>query len=299
MRYVVAIDVGGTFIKSALVSEDLKILEKQTHPTPNNDPLGELVAGEIANIFNLYKQTHPELNITALGLVTPGACDEKNGEVIWAGNLNWRNVPIKKMVAALVSVPVAFGHDVRTAMVAEQRLGKAHDCQDAILIPIGTGIAAAIVQAGIIYSNRGFFGEVGHLKVNHQRKCVCGQIGCLEAISSASAICANYLDLTGKSLSAEAIVELAKNQDLPAQKVWRAAIDGLAIAIEVLITLFAPEKIILAGGVSNAGEFLLSPIKEKVTSALTFQIKPELSIAKFGSDAGVIGTALIALDTLK
>ncbi len=295
MRYVAAIDVGGTFIKAALVSENLEIIEKSSTNTPKNDLTGEATATAIAELVKSFESKHP---VDAVGFAVPGAIDEVHGVVRWAGNLQWKNIPIRALVEKATHKPVAFKHDVRTGMVAEQRKGAAHGFNQSIFIPIGTGFAAAFVIDGEIRSSDGYAGEIGHVNVGGPRACVCGKSGCLEAISSALAISNNYREKSGKDLTSAEIVAAAEQGDATAQEVWNEAVHFIGVAIEMLITTLAPEVIVFGGGVSKAGNSLLAPLEKYLDDRLTFQRRPALRIAHFGSDAGTIGCALIAFDRI-
>jgi glucokinase len=177
------------------------------------------------------------------------------------------------------------------------RSGAAQGIKDAIFIPIGTGIAAALIINGEIQSAQGNAGEIGHLNVNGKRLCVCGKVGCLEAVSSALAISSTYAEQGGvTNTSTEEIFELVTSGDPLATAVWQSATDSMSKACEILITVLAPEVIVFGGGLSNAGETLLAPIRKHLESSLTFQRKPRLEIAQHGSRAGIIGCAMIAFD---
>ena len=293
MEYVAAVDVGGTSIKAALVSSDFSIIDTATTPTPKGDTTGIETARAIAKLVFAFELQHP---IAAIGFAVPGALDEPAGVARWTGNLGWKNVPIRDLVAKETNKPIAFAHDVRTGMVAEMRKGAAQGFANSIFIPIGTGIAAALVIDGAIRSSDGYAGEIGHVNVGHQRLCVCGKHGCLEAISSAWSIGENYREQSGKSATSEEIFNLAKSGDAIATKVWDEAIHYMAVACEQLITILSPEAIIFGGGVSIVGDDLINPLKAKLEERLTFQRMPQLLIAHFGSQAGTIGCAMLALD---
>jgi glucokinase len=293
MKYVAAIDVGGTSIKAALVSSEFTIIDTAAAPTPKNDSTGAQTAEIIATLIHAFEEKKP---VSAIGLAVPGALDELAGTSRWSGNLGWKNVPIRDLVSKKTGKPVAFGHDVRTGMVAEMRNGAAKGFANSIFIPIGTGIAAALVIDSAIRSADGFAGEIGHVNVGHNRLCVCGKNGCLEAISSANSIGENYRDISGKSATSEEIFNLAKIGDVVALKVWEEAIYYLAIACEQLITILSPEAIIFGGGVSIVGNELIDPLTHLLKQRLTFQRMPELLIAHYGAQAGTIGCAMLALD---
>jgi glucokinase len=295
MKYVAAVDVGGTSIKAALVSQDLEVVSTTSKSTPQSDLFGVETAKTIASIVTEFSKVH---SVSAVGFAVPGALSESEGISRWTGNLGWKDLPIREIVAGEVQLPVAFGHDVRVGALAELRSGAAREFQQSIFIPIGTGIAAALVIDGEIRNSDGYAGEIGHLNVGHDLPCVCGLSGCLETISSASAISREYHRRTGYSVSAKKILKRIRSDD-HAWQVWEQALAYLAIALEDLITILAPEAIIFGGGLSQAGAALIEPLKAIVFDRLTFQRRPEFLIAHYGANAGTIGSAIIALDLLE
>jgi glucokinase len=297
VNYVVAVDVGGTEIKSALVDSDLNIIAMINSPTPKADKTG---VETVTAIVGLVSQFSKQQTISAVGLAVPGALDEPAGTSRWSGNLQWNNLPIRDLLAEAINKPVAFGHDVRTAAVAEMRSGAAKGARNAIFIPVGTGIAAALIIDGEIRSADGFAGEIGHVNVNGKYPCVCGKSGCLEAASSTLAISKAYEVHSGKTgVTTEEIYKLVVAGDPIATQVWNDATAAMARACEVLITILAPDVIVFGGGLSNAGETFLKPIREYLDSSLTFQRKPRLEIAHYKSQSGAIGCAMLAFDLVK
>jgi len=297
VSYVVAVDVGGTEIKSALVDSDFNVIATTTAPTPKADSTGAETVKAIAAIVVEFAQ---QQTIAAVGLVVPGALDEPAGTSRWSGNLQWNNLPIRDLLHAAINIPVAFSHDVRTAAVAEMRNGAAKGARNAIFIPVGTGIAAALIIDGEIRSAEGFAGEIGHIDVNGKYPCVCGKTGCLEAASSTLAISKAYEAQSGKSgTTTEEIYQFVIAGDAVATNVWNDATSAMARACETLITILAPEVIVFGGGLSNAGETFLKPIRDYLDSTLTFQRKPRLEIAHYGAKAGTIGCAMLAFDLVK
>jgi len=297
VNYVVAVDVGGTEIKSALVDSDLIVISTINAPTPKADKTG---VETVKAIVELIAQFSKQQTVSAVGLAVPGALDEPAGTSRWSGNLQWENLPIRNLLADAVNIPVAFGHDVRTAAVAEMRSGAAKGARNAIFIPVGTGIAAALIIDGEIRSAEGYAGEIGHVNVNGKYPCVCGKSGCLEPASSTLAISKAYAADSGKAgVTTEEIYKLVVEGDPIATKVWNDATSAMARACEILITILAPELIVFGGGLSNAGETFLKPIREYLDSSLTFQRKPRLEIAHYKSQAGAIGCAMLAFDLVK
>lgn len=297
MNYVVAVDVGGTEIKSALVDSDLNLIATINAPTPKADKTG---VETVKAIVGLVSEFSKQQTVSAVGLAVPGALDEPAGTSRWSGNLQWNNLPIRDLLAKAINMPVAFGHDVRTAAVAEMRSGAAKGARNAIFIPVGTGIAAALIIDGEIRSAEGYAGEIGHINVNGKYPCVCGKFGCLEPASSTLAISKAYAADSGKTgVTTEEIYKLVVAGDPIATQVWNDATSAMARACEVLITILAPEVIVFGGGLSNAGETFLKPIRDYLDSSLTFQRKPRLKIAHYKSQAGAIGCAMLAFDLVK
>ena len=294
MSYVIAVDVGGTGIKCALIDSQLNVLETAHTPTPKGDRTGEATVGAIANLYGNFARKY---EILALGLAVPGTLDEPNGIARWAGNLQWQDLKIVELVKNKLNIPVAFRHDVRAGAYAEQQLGSLKGVLNGIFIPIGTGIASAIILDGEIRTADGYAGEVGHISVGSDRECVCGRKGCLEATSSTLAISSEYSKRTGKDLSTLEIVNIV-NSDNTANQVWQEAIKGISSALLNLTTLLAPEVIVIGGGLSESGELLLSSLRADLYSHLTFQRKPELKLAHFGSRSGTVGCGLIAWELL-
>lgn len=294
MKHVVAVDIGGTDIKSALVNERFEVLATSTTPTPKPDPTGVKTLEVVARIVEGFSAQNP---VSAVGLGVLGVFDDALGICRWSGNLQWRDFPIRDLLQSRLNLPVAAGHDIRTAGVAEARDGAAAGYSNSIFIAIGTGIAASLVIDGEIRSSAGFAGEIGHLNVNGKFPCVCGRSGCLEAASSALAISTAYNKAAGtRGVTTEAVAQLVKDGDAIAISIWNDAMQALATACEALITILAPEAIVFGGGLAKSGELLLSPISSALDEALTFQRKPELKIAHYGALAGTIGCAMMAFD---
>jgi len=286
MSQVAAIDVGGTFIKAALVNKNLDVIKTESAPTPKNDLTGINTVAEIKNLVTGFG------NVDAIGLAVPGTLDEKKGIARWAGNLNWRDLPIVDLLKKSIDLPVAFSHDVRAGAVAELRAGAAKNYANSIFIPIGTGIAAALIIDGEIRSADGFAGEIGHLNVGGNTPCVCGKVGCLETEASAAAISKKY----GGGKSAEEVLNLARSGDQKAKVIVDDSVEFIARGCEVLATVLGPEAIIFGGGLAQSSDLLIDPLKVNLDHKLTFQRKMELKTAKFGVLAGTIGCSMLAFD---
>ncbi|HEY1733529.1 MAG TPA: ROK family protein [Acidimicrobiales bacterium] len=294
---VVGVDVGGTAVKAVLVDAHASVLAEQRRPSPSAGPgIAARVVETIVDVVDTLA-AGTATPITGIGLVVPGIVDEAAGVARRSGAFDWHNLPLPALVSERLGLPVAFGHDVRSGGLAEARLGAAQGCSDVVFIPIGTGISASLQIAGRPFAGGGFAGELGHVDVGHAERCVCGRPGCLEAIASASAISRRYRARSGRGvIGAEAVARLVAHGDPDARAVWDEAVDSLALALSWLAGVLAPETVIIGGGLSRAGDLLMTPLAERTEQRLTFQRRFRLLPAALGERAGCLGAALLALD---
>jgi glucokinase len=295
---VAALDVGGTTVKAALLDEQLQpqaTLREETARSADGKALAEQVAGIVTRLSEQAGTGAP----AAVGVVVPGIVDEEIRVCHFSANLDWREVPFGEILEARLGLPVAFGHDVTAGGIAEFRVGAGQGCTNAAFIPVGTGIAAALLLEGRIHRAHGQAGEVGHIDVGHSLKCGCGAVGCLEAISSAASIARRYTERTGRAADgAQQVVEAARHGDEAAIAVVSDALDGLGHGILTLITLLGLEVVVLGGGLFTAADYVLEPVREWLAAHVMFQQMPELRVAKLGDEAGRLGAGLLALDRL-
>ncbi|GAB3557765.1 ROK family protein [Spelaeicoccus albus] len=288
-----AVDVGGTDIKSALVDGNGDLHDVRRTPTPvipgDGEATGRAIVDTVAGLV--------PAGVAAAGLIVPGWVDDARGVAVQSENLGWRNFDFRTRLEAELGIPVGFGHDVRAAGLAEYRLGAAREYSSVAVVPIGTGIAAALILDGQPYSGDGLAGEIGHLRVADGPACACGSRGCLEAVASAGAIARIYRRRTGDDVDgAREVIARMHAGDRTAAEIWRAALDALATAFTALTTLIAPEAIVIGGGLGAAGNDLFDPLADRIAASLTFQRPPVLVPAGFGQDAGLIGAGLLARD---
>lgn len=296
---VLAFDVGGTDMKSAIVDAEGRVLGLRRTPTPRDsgDPAGAIVAA-LAELARLHRSEAPGVQPIAAGVSVPGLVDERAGVGIFASNLGWRDAPIRELADRALGLPVAFGHDVRAAGDAEHRLGAARGLGDVVVLAIGTGIAGSLVLDGRPYSGGGFAGELGHaLSDPDGDPCTCGARGCLETIASAGAIARRYAAASGNSVpGAREVLAAAQSGDADAVRIWDDAVRALAEAIARLVASIAPEAVVIGGGLAQAGPALFEPLGERLDGLLSFHRRPALIRARLGDDAGLLGTALAARD---
>jgi glucokinase len=237
----------------------------------------------------------------AVGIAVPGVVDEENGIAVWSSNVGFRDVPLRARIEERLGLPAALGHDVRVGGIAEARLGAGRGERHVLFAAIGTGIAAALVVNGSGYHGaHGAAGELGHIVVRPGGiPCPCGARGCLEAVSSARAIGERYSELSGLKDATAFDVVSRLNSDKIARQVWYEAIQALADGLITAQALFDVSVLVLGGGLAEAGDTLLLPLKSEMEKRLTFHRMPKIVRAALGDTAGCKGAALLALDHLE
>lgn len=293
-RLVAAIDVGGTSIKSALVAEDLRVVRTLRTPTRRVD--GTVDVKQIIELIDELRGMAGAATVSGVGVAAPGIIDERRGIARAAVNLGWRDLPLREQLSDAAGIPVALGHDVRTGGLAEFTVGAATGVHNAMFVPIGTGIAAAVLVDDHRLDADGYAGEIGHIVVDPGGAvCGCGIRGCLETVASAAFIARHYAERSGRPVTRAAEVAVAVEAGDPdAVAVWDRAVDGLAAALTTAITLLAPEIIAIGGGLAESGDTLLVPLRESLVGRMAFQRKPTLVRAALGDNAGCIGAGILA-----
>ncbi|MFE2751062.1 ROK family protein [Actinosynnema sp. NPDC059335] len=295
-RHVIAVDVGGTGTKAALVTGTptgvRPVLQRRSATRPGGDAVVEDVTALVHDLRAASE--HP---VEAVGVVVPGIVDEATGTGVYSTNLGWADYPFRDRIAAATGLPTAFGHDVRAGGLAELRQGNARGLTDAVIMPIGTGIAAALVVDGRVSVAPG---EIGHVDVGHGDPCGCGQTGCVEARASSAAIARRYTERTNRPVAGAAdVAALLTEGDPDALAVWREAVDALARGILLLAALLGPRAVVLGGGLALAGPRLTDPLGGRLDELIAFHRRPELRLAALGDEAGCLGAALLAIDMLE
>jgi len=291
----IAIDVGGTEIKAGLVRGE-KILMSKRWPTEREKG----PAHAIKQVLTATEQMFAEFQeAKAIGLVVPGVVNTQTGLAEYSENIGWRNVPLVQLIQDITKLPVGFDHDVRAGGTAESTFGAGRGFQNSFFMPIGTGISGAITINGHQLDDP-FSGEIGHLDVKSGIECACESSGCLETVSTGPSIIRAYNLLSKKQLKdAREVSEAAQSGDLVAEKIWGAAVEAIAFALNAYINILSTEVIILGGGVSKAGDALIEPIKKYLNHRLTFLPCPKIVIAELGDQAGMIGAGIAASRALR
>jgi glucokinase len=289
---VVAVDVGGTTIKGAVVDQAGEFVRELSRPTPAAEGPDAVVGALLETIAELRAGG----DTRAVGVVVPGAVDASLGRAVFSANLGFRDMPVREIVQEATGLPALLEHDVRAAGVAEQELGATAGVDDYVLAVIGTGIAAVVRSGGrTVTGATGVPGELGHIPVwPGGEQCTCGQRGCLERYASAAAIARRYAKAGGEpGLSAADVLARAED-DRRARRVWADAVEALALAFSTCTLLLDPELIVIAGGLSEAGEALLRPVERELAKLVVWHSRPAVRLSPLGGRAGLLGAALLA-----
>jgi len=299
---VIALDVGGTHIKGAVVADDGALLHAErwfTRPGRGADALVDTVLGCASDLTALAGRSGREP--AAAGLVVPGVVDETAGRAVSAAALDWRDTPLRQWLAEHLGLPVAFGHDVRAGGRAEARLGAGRGCRSFAFVRAGTSVAATLMVDGRpLTGGPGGAADLGHLVVRPGgAPCHCGNRGCLETLASSTAIARHYRQAGGRPGATARDVQLAASTGEPiAARVWTQTVEALSDALATLTALLDPERIVLGGSLAAAGEPLFAALTATAAARSALRTPPPIVPAALGHQAGCLGAALLAQDLL-
>jgi glucokinase len=309
----IGIDVGGTGIQVGLVSRELKIISEASIPTRTDIPFEDQVEQIASCVLSVIASAgcKPE-EVESVGVGIPGIASS-SGEIIKCTNMGWHHVPFADVFKRFCDKPVFVDNDANVAALAESVAGVSAGTSSSVFITIGTGIGSGIIIDGKIWKGcHGIGGELGHVIFDLDGvPCSCGNHGCLERYCSATAIIRmgreavkqhpdsmlmNLADHNPSNLNAKMILDAARQEDPVAVEVYHKFIGYLAQAIASVVNLIDPEVIVLGGGVSKAGTFLLRPLIREFPRYVLFddQQLPEIKLAVLGSEAGIIGAAMLS-----
>lgn len=289
---VLGLDVGGTTIKSGLVDSLGNLTDLRRTPTPQ-DTSGEKLVATLSELVGSYKESSPA--ISAVGLCVPGIVDSENGIAVWSGTLGWRDLPLASHLWSKTGLPVKLVHDVTAGGIAEQTIGAAKGFDSAVVIAIGTGLAASVILDGKIYRPHSAVGELGHVPTRNNRPCVCGKNGCLEMTCSGGALSRNYEAATTVKLAAHEIIEKAEAGEPAAKRLWDEFIAELGFAIHYIAGLLGPQAIVIAGGFGYLENRIIDPLNAYLDGVITIQKRPQIITSKLEGTSGCIGAGLSAI----
>jgi len=305
---IVLTDFTGNFLWSNLVS---------VNPMDAQEKILAQILDLTDEAINICRDQN--LYVLGLGLSAPGTVDLKNETLVFAPNLQWRNVPLRKIFSEHTGLNVYLENDANAAAVAEHLFGSAQRCEDFIFVVVSTGIGGGLFLNGNLYRGKdGYAGEIGHSPIVTEpfhKPCHCGNLGCWETYANQHSIIqrvenrlANKRESIIPSLSSEQdgylSISIIKQAAVKGDKVALEALtetgEALGLGFASLIDAFNPEKIILGGSLSIVGKYLLPSIKEIATKHSLSDVSPKVDIllSGFDTDAILIGAISIVVDDI-
>lgn len=312
-NYVVGIDIGGTNTVIGIVDQQGNIMETSSVKTGEYARVEDYVEAVCDVLLLLIKAYGGTEKFRGIGIGAPNG-NYYRGTIEEAPNLPWKGVIyLAQMFKERTGIPAALTNDANAAALGEMVYGAARGMKDFIMITLGTGVGSGIVVNGqMLYGHDGFAGELGHVCVDRSpeaRVCGCGRKGCLEAYCSATGVARTAREILSMTNEDSLLRELPSEQ-ITSKDVYDAAIKGDKIAIEIFrrtgeilgrtiadfIAFSSPEAIVLFGGLTKAGDFIMKPIQEALDSNIMpiFKGKAQLLVSKLkDADAAVLGASAL------
>ena len=315
--HVLGVDIGGTKLAVGIADELGALVFSEripSNPTEAAEPtLGRLV--------DLCRRAIAEsgVPVVAAGVGCVGPLDQKTGYVIRPVNLpGWKDVALVDTLRNALGIPVYLDNDANAAALGEHRFGAGRGVRNMVYLTISTGIGGGIIIDNHLYQGEnGNAGELGHMSVNYAgRPCGCGNLGCIEAYASGTAIAARtreavaaapsaaeapiLLSLSGgiDKINSQHVIEAARRGDPIALKIWDETIVALGSCMVSVINIFNPSRIVLGGGVTHAGDLLFNPLRRQTKKHAIPMLHDICDIvpAKLGDQVGVLGAVAVAWD---
>ncbi|CAN5289897.1 ROK family protein [soil metagenome] len=309
---VIAIDLGGTNIRCALVRADGHV-EKRESVRTHAEAGPDAVIARIADVIGLVSVGCG--GDVPVGIASPGPLDPRTGTILFTPNLpGWRDVPLVARVEASTGRRIALQNDGNCGALGEAAFGSARGVRNLVYLALGTGIGGGVISNGVLIDGaQGYGAEVGHVVVALDGpRCTCGSVGCLEAYTSGWAI-RREAELVATTADGDRLKELAGNGDLHAGVVAEAASEGHPASLEIMnragralgaamgafANIFNPSMIVVGGGVASIGETLLRPARAALLEHSFVDMRRELTVtySSLGKDTGLLGAAALALRT--
>jgi glucokinase len=311
MRRAIGLDIGGTKIAGGVVDENGALLAELTERTPEESD-ADAVAPILLDLVERLRAKHPD--VAAVGVGAAGIVAWPEGRMIWAPNNHYEDWPVREQLEAATGLPAVVDNDANVATLAEARLG-ARRYRELVLVTVGTGIGGGLVLGGQIYRGpTGRGAELGHIVLNPDGpECGCGNHGCFEAYASGTALTrmgreaadddpdgliarlgAEQGGVTGKTVTAA-----AAQGDAVARGLFERLGRWLGVGVASLANIFELEAVAVAGGLVETGDLLLEPARRAAREcayAPRARVTVPILPATFGSDAGMVGAALLALE---
>jgi len=304
---VFAVDLGGTYLRIALIDGSGNFHQQSKQPTPKSDSPHCVVDALVAAAGKWSNQGGRR--IVAASIMVPGTVDTKNATVVQAPNLpSLSNFSLKAVLEDRLGWPVLLENDANAAAVGEMWLGAARGCRDVVSVTLGTGVGGGVILDGELWRGaHGSAGEIGHTTVDpfSGLQCKCGNVGCLELFASATAIVRMTREsllrfpdsvLHRGELTAEVIYDAGRAGDELALSVFKKFGTYLGIGLANLINIVDPEIIVIAGGAVNGwslfASYMQQEVNERAVGATAQQVR--IAAAECGDNAGLLGAARLA-----
>ncbi len=307
----IAVDFGGSKIIVGLIDKTGNVLTKLREPSSQD--IDKAISTISRLIERLLEANKKQLkNIAGIGISVPGMADSRSGSLLYAPFYDLKNFPLARVIENSFGIKTCIENDVNSSALAELRFGHGKRVKDFFWITISNGVGGALVTNGRLYKGaHSLAGEIGHIVVkNHGKICDCGKRGCLETIASGRAIertvaskikngnrsiIPRMIGGPHKTLNAKVVCEAARKGDPLARKVLQEVAEYLGKAISTVINICDPQMVILGGGVSQAGNLLLDPVRKKVKECAIMSDYRAVPITrtKLGYYASLVGAATL------
>ena len=305
-RYVFGVDIGGTTVKLGLFSEEGVLLEQWEIPTVKENGGASILPNVAESVKGKMEERHiREEDVAGIGVGAPGAVDEEGTLVGGAVNIGWKPFNIPEALGAYINVPIKAANDANAAAYGELWQGGGKGSANMVAVTLGTGVGGGIVVNGSLLNGAtGAGGEIGHIHLvdGETESCGCGNRGCLEQYASATGI-ARLAErrlakdekpslLRGRNLSAKSVFDAVKAGDEVAIEIAEQFGEYLGKGLAVVAAVVNPEVFVIGGGVSKAGEILLSFVEPAYKKYAFHQCRgARFALAELGNDAGIYGAA--------
>ncbi|NLW20651.1 MAG: ROK family glucokinase [Clostridiales bacterium] len=310
--FYIGIDLGGTHIAAGVTDSAGRILARDSTPTRAERPYQAVIADMAACALSALDQSgHSLEEVAALGVGIPGIAQNDRGVVIFCTNLGWEQVPLREELQRYIDKPVFIDNDATLAGLAESMAGVSRGASSSVFLTLGTGVGGGIIFDGKPWTGaHGVASELGHLTLALDGvPCTCGKDGCLERYCSATALIrlakealaerpdSQMLRLAGspEGIDGKLVIDCARAGDPAALAAFERYTRYLALAINTIVSFIDPQMIVLGGGISQAGAFLLDAVRAKIPQYLMFKTMPfgRVELAVLGNSAGIIGAAML------
>lgn len=297
---VLGIDIGGTMIKFGVIDSDYRIIHRCAIETLAQEGDIAIVRRMIGKIQELQK----EFPLEGIGVGTPGQTDSERGICVRAANLPYHNTPMKEMVEEATGLPMILANDATCAICGELVAGVGREYDDFLMITLGTGVGGGIVLGGKAYFGKeGKAGEFGHMIIERDGlPCPCGQKGCYEQYASVTALIRRtkeaaeenpdsiLAEICAEKINGKSVFDAVEAGCLVAAQVLDRYLDDVATGIISLARIFEPQAVVLSGAVTEQGEVLQKPLREKTGE------ETQVLVSELKNDAGIIGAASLVLN---